>query len=462
MNLKNLIILIPYPAQGHLTPMVKLGQAFHTRGFQPVVITPESIHTQLCKNQSGDDSVVYISVPETTRCRKHNDFFGIERAMEDENMPLHLERIMSQLEEDGGSRVVCLVVDLLASWAIPVGIRKGILVAGFWPAMLATYHLLSAIPDMVRSGFISPSDVWYLTGIPVKEGAMCSLPGQPLISTQDLPWMIGDINSTTARFQFWIRTLHRSASLSHLFVNSFTAESLRSDQDHPTLSVLPVGALSTLQPKLETKTFPPSFWEEDTDCLHWLDTQISASVLYISFGSWVSPIAEAKINSLAAALEATAQPFLWVLGSSWRQGLPGGFSERVSNRGRVVLWAPQREVLKHKAVGCYLSHCGWNSITEAIRFQKKLLCYPLAGDQFLNCKYVVDVWKIGIRMFDLEQEELERGMRNVMGNEEMSGRLAELKDKFVGEKATSGAMDNLTFFIRYMHMQKNVKIESYS
>jgi UDP:flavonoid glycosyltransferase YjiC (YdhE family) len=147
------IILVPYPAQGHVTPMLKLASAFHNHGFDIIMITPEHIHHQVVSSvEPTADQILCLPIPDGLDRDTPRDFFAIEMAMEN-NMPLHLEAMVDKLDEDGG--VVCMVVDLLASWAIDVANRCRVPVAGFWPAMLATYRLIAAIPDMVRTGLVS-------------------------------------------------------------------------------------------------------------------------------------------------------------------------------------------------------------------------------------------------------------------------------------------------------------------
>lgn len=266
--------------------------------------------------------------------------------------------------------------------------------------------------------------------------------------------MIGDTNSSKSRFKFWIRTLKRSSTLTYLFINSFTresSESIRQNKHHNNPSILQIGSLN-IQTQFNTKS-PRSFQNKDVNnCLQWLDTQNPCSVLYISFGTWINPIQESKIKTLATSLEESQQPFLWVLALKWRQGLPKGFFDRIMKFGKLVLWAPQKEVLKHKSVGCYLTHCGWNSTMEAIRFQKKLLCYPVAGDQFMNCKYIVEVWRIGVRICDLGKRDLVEGMRMIMENDEMSCRMSELKEMFMGENEVLMAIDMVRGFMECMKM----------
>lgn len=286
------IILVPYPAQGHVTPLLRLASAFLDHGFEPVMVTPEFIHRRIISNIDPKSNISCISIPDGLEMDMPRDFFANEKAMEI-TMPRHLEGLVQKFNEDG-EVVACMIVDLLASWAIEVGHRCGVPVAGFWPAMLATYQLIAAIPDMVRTGLISE------TGSPQHLGPLCFLPNQPLLSTEDLPWLIGAPASRKARFEFWTRTLDRSRKLSWLLVNSFPEECIDHDKpqngafleksmDQPL--IFQVGALSK-HPLVKN----PSFWEEDMSCLQWLDKQKPSSVLYISFGSWVSPIGEGKVK----------------------------------------------------------------------------------------------------------------------------------------------------------------------
>ncbi|XVF20936.1 hypothetical protein REPUB_Repub12eG0046800 [Reevesia pubescens] len=434
------IILVPYPAQGHVTPMLKLGSAFLSHGFQPIIVTPEFIYHRITANMDPNDEVRFMSIPDGLDEKGPHDFFAIEKAMEN-IMPIHLEGLIHKVdEEEENGRVVCMVIDLLASWAIQVANRRGIPAAGFWPAMEATYRLITAIPDMVYSNLITE------TGCPQYHGTVFSGPSQPLLSTEDLPWLIGTQASRKARFKFWIRTLERSRTLPWLLVNSFHQEFI-DDHHHSSPAenpmVLPVAPLG--RPSLIEKN--PSFWEEDISCLDWLDKQKPNTVLYISFGSWVSPIGDSKIKSLALTLESFRRPFIWVLAYSWRQGLPNGYLERVSKQGKVVSWALQLQVLQHKAVGLYLTHCGWNSTMEAIQCQKRLLCYPVGGDQFVNCKYIVNVWKIGVKINGFGQKDVEEGIRKVTEDGEIKERLMRLYQRTMGEEANSRVMANLKAFL---------------
>ena len=306
----------------------------------------------------------------------------------------------------------------------------------------------------IRLSMFIHSNSWWcccpvLAGLPQHEGKFSLEPELPVISTEDLPWLVGTDAARKARFKFWKRTLERSSALKWLLVNSFPDESKLELANNKKFTacrrVLPIGPICNCRNDELRKSV--SFWEEDMSCLKWLEKQKAKSVVYISFGSWVSPIGEAKLKNLALALEASGRPFIWVLRSTWRHGLPLGFMERVVKQGRgmMVSWAPQNQILQHNSVACYITHCGWNSILEALQFQKKLLCYPVAGDQSVNCAYVVQVWRVGLKLNGLEPKDVEEGLVRVIQDKEMDTRLRILNQRIMGTNNKTGALMLKTF-----------------
>ncbi|KAI5084173.1 hypothetical protein GOP47_0000342 [Adiantum capillus-veneris] len=151
---------------------------------------------------------------------------------------------------------------------------------------------------------------------------------------------------------------------------------------------------------------------ERDECLIWLDKQRMHSVLYISFGTVLNPTPE-NLTGIALALRESQQPFIWALklrssynhlsdtstvNCSVAEMLPEHFLEDTADYGIFVPWAPQQEVLAHPSVGAFLSHCGWNSTLESVSMGVPMIPLPIISDQTTNCKYVVDEWKVGVRL----------------------------------------------------------------
>jgi len=152
------------------------------------------------------------------------------------------------------------------------------------------------------------------------------------------------------------------------------------------LSILPVGPLL---PKAYFSGSAATANMSDP-CLEWLDTQPESSVLYVSFGS-VAVLSVAQIHELARGLEASGERFLLILrlphNPDNRPLLPEGFEERMKGRGLVHIgWAPQLHVLSHRALGGFLTHCGWNSTLESICRGVPMLTWPIQADQPMNAR----------------------------------------------------------------------------
>ncbi|CAL5090220.1 unnamed protein product [Urochloa decumbens] len=141
----------------------------------------------------------------------------------------------------------------------------------------------------------------------------------------------------------------------------------------------------------------------DHECLRWLDAQPrAASVVFLCFGSLGFLSAE-QVSEAAAGLERGGQRFLWALrappAAAGELRLPEGFLERTKDRGLVwTSWAPQREVLAHRAVGGFVTHCGWNLVLQALWSGVPMAPWPLYAEQHLNAFELVASMGVAVRM----------------------------------------------------------------
>ncbi|KAK6159303.1 hypothetical protein DH2020_006617 [Rehmannia glutinosa] len=146
------------------------------------------------------------------------------------------------------------------------------------------------------------------------------------------------------------------------------------------------------------------------NCVEWLDSKPPQSVVYISFGSIVH-LKQEQIDELAHGLLLAGVLFLWVLrppqpmeSEAEPHVLPEGFLGRVGDKGKILRWAPQEEVLAHPSTACFVTHCGWNSTMEAVASGVPVVAFPRWGDQVTDAKFLVDVFKVGVRLCRGEAE----------------------------------------------------------
>ncbi|KAJ8451009.1 hypothetical protein Cgig2_032634 [Carnegiea gigantea] len=198
-------------------------------------------------------------------------------------------------------------------------------------------------------------------------------------------------------------------------------------------------------------------------CLKWLDEKEANSVIYICFGSF-SDVSDAQLHEIALALEALGQNFILVVRKDSDNWMPQGFKERVKEQGLIIRgWAPQVLILNHRAVGGFVTHCGWNSVLEGVTAGVPMVTWPLHAEQFYSEKLVTQVLRIGIQVgakkwvarFEdqnilISRETILMAMRGVMVGEEaqdMRNRAVELKEmakRAVSEGgSSSSALNNL-------------------
>lgn len=175
------------------------------------------------------------------------------------------------------------------------------------------------------------------------------------------------------------------------------------------------------------------------ECLTWLESQPKRSVLFLCFGS-LGLFSEEQLKEIAVGLERSGQRFLWVVRSPPSKDpsrrflappepdlnslLPDGFLDRTKERGLVVKsWAPQVAVLNHASVGGFVTHCGWNSVLEAVCAGVPMVAWPLYAEQRFNRVVLVEEMKLAFPMEESEEgfvtaTEVEKRVRELMESKE--------------------------------------------
>jgi len=202
--------------------------------------------------------------------------------------------------------------------------------------------------------------------------------------------------------------------------------------------------------------------EEAMKIIRWLDNQPPASVVFLCFGSMGSFEGD-QLTEIAQALEQSGHRFLWSvrrpppLGKreipgeyqDLNQVLPKGFLERTTEVGRVIGWAPQVAVLSHKAVGGFMSHCGWNSILESLWCGVPVAVWPMYAEQPANAFQLVRELGLAVEIkLDYQKdfgsananvlvtaEEIEIGIQKLMVSGNEYGEDIKKRVKKVSEKS---------------------------
>ncbi|GMN41388.1 hypothetical protein TIFTF001_010608 [Ficus carica] len=353
------LILFPLPLQGHLNPMLDLANILHSKGFSlSLSSTPTStlptFQTTLTSLSSLSKMAYRQPRPPQTMSFSLISLLNIKCV---EPFKECLSRLVSDdVSEDP---VSCLITDAIFHFTQAVAESLKLPRIVLRTVSSSSFVVFSAFPLLREKGYL-----------PIQVDNMVSATK----ASSGLMW-----NTFEDLEQSSLASLIQQFSIPMFLIGPFHKHNL----------VIPSPSSGLLA--------------EDQTSLSWLKTQPPKSVVYMSFGHIVV-ISEQEFLEIAWGLAKSEQPFLWVVrpglvhGVEWLEPLPRGFLESLSGRGRIVKWAPQQEVLPHKAVGAFWSHNGWNSTLESICEGVPMICMPCFGDRKVNARFVSQVWKVGLQL----------------------------------------------------------------
>ncbi|CAI9104997.1 OLC1v1003814C1 [Oldenlandia corymbosa var. corymbosa] len=424
------VILLSLPLLGHVTPLVHLALKLASKGFTISFIASLSIHHQItatAKTNRTEDIFsafqdlgldIHLTTvsdglpPDFDRSNNGEQFaVAIMRVF-----PTHVEEAVKEII-DSGPPVSCLVADTFLSWAQSLAKKHELLYASFWTEAATVFTLYYHMDLLSSNGHIDCKDrredvIDYIPGVE-------SFPPKDLMSNfqQASPMVPGE------------RALYKALIIGVKSADFVLSNSIQELELQPTLALqqkLPFFAIGPLLDSDYKK-------ESEPDCCTWLDSKSPGSTLYISFGSYAH-VSKSDISAIAHGLKFSQVSFVWVLrpdivSPEDTDPLPDGFREEIGDRGIIIPWCSQKEVLSHPAIGGFLTHCGWNSILE---------------NQLPNRKLVVDDWKIGMNLCDntaVTEKEVSEKINLLMNREDDEHnklRDAIKKLKTTQEKALAG------------------------
>lgn len=419
------VLLLAFPgAQGHLNPLLQFGRRLAYHGLRPTFVTtryllstvpPPAGPFRVAAISDGFDAGGMASCADPVEyCRKFEAVGSSTLAQAIES------------ETAAGRAPAVLVYDPHMAWVPRVARAAGVPVAAFMSQSCAV--------DLVYG------EAWAgRAPLPMADGSALKRRGIVSIdlAAEDLSPFVVSPEIYPKYLDVSIRQFEALDDADDVFVNSFRdlepleAEYMekrwRAKTVGPTLPSFFLG-----DDRLPSnKAYGVNFFSATAPCMAWLDRQPARSVVLASYGT-VYNLESMELDELGNGLCDSGKPFLWVVRSSEAEKLSEQLLGRCKEKGLIVPWCPQLDVLAHNAIGCFLTHCGWNSTTEAIVAGVPMVAMPRSADQPTTAKYVESAWGIGVRVRADEKGLVKRAEVEGCIKKVMDG---EMKDEFRGNAA---------------------------
>ncbi|CAI0414150.1 unnamed protein product [Linum tenue] len=407
-------LVVPIPGQGHISPVLQFSKRLIPKRIR-VTIAPTRFIANTATLTGAAGSDIHLSP-----ISDGYDEGGIASAEDGQTYFDTFQRVGSQTladlvrqQRNSGHPVHCIVYDPHLPWCLDVAKAFGLIGVAFFTQSCA----VDAIFSHVHDGLLNP---------PVQTPETLTIPGLPPLKPRDLPSFVHD-----ASYPAFL------AAMVGQFSNIHNADWVLCNSVYE-LETEAADWLSKLWPNFKTigptipsfyadnrlvgdKDYGVSFFKpENGACNDWLRTKPKGSVVYVSFGS-MADLGTEQIEELCFGLKNSNHYFLWVVRESEEGKLPKRFKSETAGKGLIVSWCSQLEVLASGVVGCFVTHCGWNSTMEALSLGVAMVAMPRWTDQTTNAKFITDVWGVGVRAEGengvVKREEIERCVRQVMEGE---------------------------------------------
>ncbi|KAJ1402891.1 UDP-glycosyltransferase family, conserved site [Sesbania bispinosa] len=421
------VLMVAFSAQGHINPLLRLGKTLLSKGLHVTLATTELIYHRVFKSFSPNPNSTTVPASLTTNGIQILFFSdGLNNDPDPKKLdpdhyfdliqkhgPVSLSSLIKHHFLNASKKLACIINNPFVPWVPDVAAEFEIPCACLWIQPCALYAIYYRFYNNLNQ-FPTLAD----------PDMSALLPGLPLLTPQDLPSFVLPSNLFGSLAKVLEEMLQNMKKLKWVLANSFyELEKEVIDSMAHICPIKPVGPLvpPSLLGQDQNEDSGIEMWKPQDSCMEWLNHQPPSSVIYIAFGSLIVLSAK-QMESIANALKKSNHLFLWVIKrpvGAESLSLPQGFEEETKNRGMVVPWCPQTKVLVHPAIACFLTHCGCNSMLEAITAGTPMIAFPQWSDQPTNAKLISEVFQVGIRLKQdsdgfVKTEEVERAIEEIV------------------------------------------------
>nr|UBR90288.1 UDP-glucosyl transferase [Osmanthus fragrans] len=432
--------IFPFMSQGHTIPLLYLSRLLRQRSIAVTIITTAG--NSLCIRDSLRDSdfkIVELPFPqeingvppgvESTDKLPSMDCF-VPFAKSTKLMQQDFEDAIQNLDQS----VTCIISDINLGWTQKSAAKFGIpllVFSGMGIFSTTMYQILCK--NRPHAGTISLDTPFLIPDFPKLK-----------LTRNDFDPPFCEIEPTGEFADFMVEQIIAMEKSNGFIVNSFyELESIYVDYWNQKFGpkAWSLGPLCVAKPRCTTAVEKPLH-------MQWLDGKIAEGepVLYVSFGTQARLSLE-QLNEIAMGLENSQVSCLWVLRSEGVKYLPG-LEKKEKKRVMIVKeWVDQIEILNHKAIKGFLSHCGWNSVMESLSANVPILAFPMMAEQHLNARLLVEETGVGLRILPsngsvrgfVEAKEVEKMVKELMEGE--MGKELRQKVEDIREAACAATVD---------------------
>ncbi|CAH9126293.1 unnamed protein product [Cuscuta epithymum] len=458
------LVLIPSPAMGHVAGMLEFAKLLLHRSEEicitvVIIKLPDYIDSvsgtfvDTVVGSTHESRLRFFHMPPidplpewSSKTRGHFVYMLLQ------NQSTHLKAFFHRRLHDTGPdsaspKIVGVIVDMLATQLMDVAVDLGIPTYVFFTSSAAFLGL------MLHFQILQDEKGQDVTEFANSETELDFPSYANSVPPSVLPKVLVDKDTWQGRFHKFARDYRKAKGI---IVNTFPSLESHAITAYNNSGDLP--PLHTVGP-IVNRARPPPGEQICGRIMKFLDEQPPESVVLVCFGSQGS-LPEEQVREIADGIERSGFRFIWSLRrtplredenrkaqfpgdyTDYEEILPAGFLGRTAGTGLVAGWVPQLDILSHKAVGGFVSHCGWNSVMESIWCGVPIATWPVHSEQQVNAFQLVRELGIAVEIsldycersvreagngMAVTAEQIERGIKRVMEDSGVRKKMAEMK-----------------------------------